>query len=204
MNVDVGRRSQELAEQATAYLLERHSPAGNRVGWMMIASVFVEAWDLLARGREMRVPSRLWTASNEAVVAYLRSVFQADGSVSVQGGSSRVAIGVIGERWTEDLQVLLLRLGIYSRRLRKQERRSNRSDLHEIQVNMRSERLRFAERIGFLSAGKSARLAASRPSPGPRSGPPRPLKPRSPDGFRLTASSAGTRPAPTGRSRSSS
>jgi MFS family permease len=37
---------QELAEKATTYLLERHSPAGNRVGWMMIASIFVEAWDL--------------------------------------------------------------------------------------------------------------------------------------------------------------
>jgi ribonucleoside-diphosphate reductase alpha chain len=122
---------------------------------------FVEAWDLLVRGRDMRVPSRLWTASNEAVVAYLRSVFQADGYVTVQGGSSRVAVGVIGERWTEDLQVLLLRLGIYSRRLRKQERRSDRSDLHEVQVNMRSERIGFAERIGFLSAGKSARLTAS-------------------------------------------
>ena len=39
-------RSQHLSDEATAYLLERHSPAGNRVGWMMIASIFVEAWDL--------------------------------------------------------------------------------------------------------------------------------------------------------------
>jgi len=122
---------------------------------------FVEAWGLLARRHEMRVPSRLWTASNEAVAAYLRSVFQADGYVTVQGGSSRVAVAVIGERWTEDLQVLLLRLGIYSRRLRKAENRSDRSDLHEVQISMRSERTRFAERIGFLSADKSARLAAS-------------------------------------------
>ena len=45
MDVQV-QQSQELANQATAYLLERHSPAGNRIGWMMIASIFVEAWDL--------------------------------------------------------------------------------------------------------------------------------------------------------------
>jgi ribonucleotide reductase alpha subunit len=122
---------------------------------------FVEAWGLLARRHEMRVPSRLWTASNEAVAAYLRSVFQADGYITVQDGSSRVAVAVIGERWTEDLQVLLLRLGIYSRRLRKAESRADRSDLHEVQISMRSERTRFAQRIGFLSADKSARLAAS-------------------------------------------
>ena len=122
---------------------------------------FVEAWGLLARRHEMRVPSQLWTASNETVAAYLRSVFQADGYVTVQGGSSRVAVAVIGERWTEDLQLLLLRLGIYSRRLRKLERRPDRSDLHEVEINVRSERTTFAERIGFLSADKSARLAAS-------------------------------------------
>jgi ribonucleotide reductase alpha subunit len=122
---------------------------------------FVEAWGLLARRNEMRVPSRLWTASDEAAAAYLRSVFQADGDVTVQGGSSRVAVAVAGERWTEDLQVLLLRLGIYSRRPRRPGQRSDRPDLHEVHVDVRSERARFAERIGFVSAGKAARLAAS-------------------------------------------
>jgi hypothetical protein len=29
------QQSQALAHEATAYLLERHSAAGNRVGWMM-------------------------------------------------------------------------------------------------------------------------------------------------------------------------
>ena len=45
--VDVAfNASQELADRATAYLLERHSPSGRRIGWMMIASIFIEAWDL--------------------------------------------------------------------------------------------------------------------------------------------------------------
>ena len=46
------------------------------------------------------VPARLWAAPNEAVTAYLRSLFQADGYVTVQGGSGRVAFAVISERWT--------------------------------------------------------------------------------------------------------
>jgi adenosylcobalamin-dependent ribonucleoside-diphosphate reductase len=122
---------------------------------------FVESWGLLARRHELRVPARLWNAPNQAVAAYLRSVFQADGYVTVQGGSGRVALAVISQRWTEDLQVLLLRLGIYSRRLRKAESRPDRSDLFEVQISMRSERSTFRSKVGFLSAGKMAELDAS-------------------------------------------
>ncbi len=122
---------------------------------------FVESWGLLDRRHEMRVPARLWNASNEAVVAYLRSVFQADGYVTVRGGSGHVAVAVISERWTEDLQVLLLRLGIYSRRLRKADARLDRSDLFEVCISMRSERATFRSKVGFLSARKVATLDAS-------------------------------------------
>lgn len=39
--------SQEAAmDAATSYLVGRYSPKGNRVGWLMIASILVEAWDL--------------------------------------------------------------------------------------------------------------------------------------------------------------
>jgi ribonucleoside-diphosphate reductase alpha chain len=106
-------------------------------------------------------PARLWNGSNESVAAYLRSIFQADGYVTVQGGSGRVAFAVISERWTEDIQVLLLRLGIYSRRLRKAEPRPDRSDLFEVQINVRSERAAFRSKVGFLSAAKAATLDAS-------------------------------------------
>ena len=122
---------------------------------------FVESWGLLARRHELRVPMRLWSAPNEAVAAYLRSVFQADGYVTVQGGSGHVAVAVISERWMEDLQVLLLRLGIYSRRLRKADARPDRSDLFEVSISMRSERATFRSKVGFLSAKKVATLDAS-------------------------------------------
>ena len=122
---------------------------------------FVESWGLLARRHELRVPARLWNAPNEAVAAYLRSLFQADGYVTVQGGSGRVAFAVISKRWTEDIQLLLLRLGIYSRRLRKADPRPDRSDLFEVQISMRSERSAFRSKVGFLSAGKATTLDAS-------------------------------------------
>ncbi len=126
---------------------------------------FVESWELLARGTEIRVPSRLWTATHEEVCAYLRSIFQADGYVTVarEPGSERARIGfaVIGERWTEDVQLLLNTIGIYSRRTRKLEARDDRHDMHEVSISIGSERARFAELVGFVSSAKRERLRDS-------------------------------------------
>jgi ribonucleotide reductase alpha subunit len=126
---------------------------------------FLERWELFARGTEMRVPRCLWTASHDTVAAYLRSIFQADGYVTVQrhssGASARVGFAVIGEKWTEDIQLLLNVLGIYSRRRRKREKREDRYDLHEISISIGSERARFVELIGFISIEKQRRLLES-------------------------------------------
>jgi MFS family permease len=37
-----------VVDNAVRYLVDKYSPGGNRVGWLMIASIFVEAWDLYA------------------------------------------------------------------------------------------------------------------------------------------------------------
>ncbi|HUR84534.1 MAG TPA: LAGLIDADG family homing endonuclease [Solirubrobacteraceae bacterium] len=126
---------------------------------------FVDRWNLMERGTEMSVPFQLWTASHEEISAYLRSVFQADGWVSVrrEGGceSARVGFAVIGERWTEDIQILLGTLGIYSRRAHKPERRDDRHDMYEVAISIGSERARFAELVGFVDARKQGKLLAS-------------------------------------------
>ncbi len=123
---------------------------------------FVERWSLLARGTDMRVPTPLWTASHAEICAYLGSIFQADGYVTVRRDrgqeSGHVGFAVIGERWTEDVQLLLNVVGIYSRRLHKRESRSDRHDLHEVSISIGSERARFAELVGFISATKQAKL----------------------------------------------
>jgi len=126
---------------------------------------FVERWGLLARGTDMRVPECLWTASRDEIAAYLRSIFQADGYISVRRDNgcenARIAFAVIGERWTEDVQILLGSLGVHSRRTDKVEKRTNRHDLHEVAVSIGSERARFAELVGFISEPKQARLLES-------------------------------------------
>ncbi len=126
---------------------------------------FVERWELLARGTDIHVPGRLFTASHDEVVAYLRSLFQADGYVAVRRDgdteNARVAFAVIGERWTEEVQLLLNLLGIYSRRTHKVEKRDDRHDMHEVAIAIGSERARFAELIGFVGREKSDKLLAS-------------------------------------------
>ncbi|MGI8597373.1 MAG: LAGLIDADG family homing endonuclease, partial [Thermoleophilaceae bacterium] len=126
---------------------------------------FVERWQLLERRHDIRVPERLWTATHDEISAYLRSVFQADGYVTVRRENGyqagRVGFAVISERWTEDIQLLLNVLGIYSRRLHKHEPRADRSDLHEIAISIGSERARFAELVGFVDEAKRAKLSES-------------------------------------------
>ena len=40
-------RSQKAAmDEAVQHLVTNYSPHGNRVGWLMMASILVEAWDL--------------------------------------------------------------------------------------------------------------------------------------------------------------
>ena len=99
------------------------------------------------------------------MVAYLRSIFQADGYVSVRRENdcenARVSFAVIGEQWTEDVQLLLNTIGIYSRRTQKVEPRTDRHDTHEVAVSIASERARFAELVGFPGAEKQAKLLES-------------------------------------------
>ena len=39
-------QQQVLMDRAVSHLVTHHSPSGQRVGWLMIASILVEAWDL--------------------------------------------------------------------------------------------------------------------------------------------------------------
>ena len=75
--------------------------------------------------------------------------------------NGRVAFAVIGERWAEDIQLLLNVLGIYSRRQRKDGEADNRHDLHEVSISIGSERARFAELVGFVGADKQRKLLES-------------------------------------------
>ncbi len=53
---------------------------------------FVERWDLMPRGLDMRVPPHLLTAPLPVVAAYLRSVFQAEGYVVASATAAQSSV----------------------------------------------------------------------------------------------------------------
>jgi ribonucleoside-diphosphate reductase alpha chain len=122
---------------------------------------FVQKYDLMRRGTEIRVPRAILGASNDAVAAYLKSVFQAEGYAMIHGESAHIALAVIAQGWARDLQVLLTRCGVYSRVRQKKEKREDRYDLWEVDISIWTERWQFARRVGFISSRKSGVLRES-------------------------------------------
>jgi ribonucleoside-diphosphate reductase alpha chain len=127
---------------------------------------FVERWDLLARGVDMKVPERLYDAPLPVVAAYLRSVFQAEGFVSARAASTVVEVDMIPERLIRGMQRLLLRFGIYSRVGFKNDSRTDRKGCWALRIQTAGDRRIFADEIGFLDPVKSAKLERSFELPG--------------------------------------
>ncbi|MEX2090853.1 MAG: LAGLIDADG family homing endonuclease, partial [Candidatus Paceibacterota bacterium] len=126
--------------------------------------VFVNKYDLLKRRQQIRVPEILWKSGREAIIAYLRSVFQAEGFVSIRKGrdqSAHLAFDTISGKWMEDVQILLYGLGIYSRLRNKKDGRENREDLVELDISMGSERQKFSKLVGFIGKEKQFKLLES-------------------------------------------
>jgi ribonucleoside-diphosphate reductase alpha chain len=127
---------------------------------------FVERWDLLTRGVDMKVPERLYDAPLPVVAAYLRSVFQAEGFVSARAASTVVEVDMIPERLIRGMQRLLLRFGIYSRVGFKNDSRTGRKGCWALRIQTAGDRRIFADEIGFLDPVKSAKLEHSFELPG--------------------------------------
>ncbi|WBB57078.1 adenosylcobalamin-dependent ribonucleoside-diphosphate reductase [Verrucosispora sp. WMMD573] len=127
---------------------------------------FVERWDLLTRGTDMRVPQRLFTAPLPVVAAYLRSIFQAEGYVSARERSTLVAADMISEELIRGVQSLLLRFGIFSRVSFKADPRPDRKGAWTVRIQNDGDRDLFATHIGFVGAEKMAKLEAGFAKPG--------------------------------------
>ncbi|MDP3731222.1 MAG: vitamin B12-dependent ribonucleotide reductase [bacterium] len=126
---------------------------------------FVEKYELLKRREKIRVPDIMWKSSPKAIAAYLKSIFQGEGYVSVRktkrDEAGRLAIATISQDWMHDIQILLYGLGIYSRILKKEEKRPDREDLHELMIGNGSEKIKFADLIGFIGNDKQVKLLAA-------------------------------------------
>jgi ribonucleoside-diphosphate reductase alpha chain len=130
---------------------------------------FVEAWGLRARGVDMTVPERLFTAPLPVVTAYLRSLFQAEGYVCVGERSAVVGFDMISEGIVRGAQALLARFGIFSRVRFKADRRPDRHGCWSLTIRSLGDRVAFADEIGFIDPTKAGKLLASLELEGHRS-----------------------------------
>ena len=117
-------------------------------------------------GASRRVPESLWKAPREAVRGFLQAVFTSGGMVNGAGRERKapsVRLDGSDDRFLKDLQILLQNFGVLST---VRERRggsgsaSVTSTGYELMV-AGAHGHRFAQRIGFLSATKQARLEAA-------------------------------------------
>jgi len=131
---------------------------------------FVESYELLARSTAMDVPSKLWGAGRDVLVAYLRSLFQADGCVRLRldRGTSDIVFGTISPKLARSVSLLLHNIGIYNRIVRCNDSRQDRQPYYQVVIAWKSAKARFAELIGFISSDKRERLAVALQQPGRR------------------------------------
>ncbi|MHB8185905.1 MAG: vitamin B12-dependent ribonucleotide reductase [Dermatophilaceae bacterium] len=122
---------------------------------------FIERWGLMARGVDMVVPERLFTAPLPVVAAYIKSIFQAEGYVSARERSTMVAFDMVSEDLVRGVQSLLLRFGIFARVTRKDDPRENRLGAWSLAIQNGGDRALFEDSIGFICPTKRAKLTAS-------------------------------------------
>ncbi len=122
---------------------------------------FVSKWELRARGMDMGVPPRLLVAPLPVVAAYLRSVFQADGYVSLKERGALVGLDMISEGTVRGVQSLLARFGIFSRVRFKNEVRPDRRGCWSLAIRALGDRRAFDDEIGFIDPEKAQKLAKS-------------------------------------------
>jgi ribonucleoside-diphosphate reductase alpha chain len=122
---------------------------------------FVEKYGLLRSSADHAVPPMILRAGREAQAAYLRALFQAQGTVRLRSYWARLAdvtLTTTSAALAHGVQALLLNLGIYSRLGRGAETRESRRTPYVVSIAHAGPRARFRDLVGFVSDDKRERL----------------------------------------------
>ena len=113
-------------------------------------------WDC---GRyDKRVPHAIMRSPRPVVQAFLRGLFETDGGV--EAGGKTVSFSTACPELAREVQVLLLNLGIVSRRKSRWNKKTKR-DYYLLSVRGLKSRTLFAERVGFVTHKKMDPLCDS-------------------------------------------
>jgi ribonucleoside-diphosphate reductase alpha chain len=123
---------------------------------------FVEEYGLAQTSLTAFVPDIIMKGSLAEKAAFLRSLFQADGTVrmrTVDGrNSGDIVLTTISEELAHGVQLLLLSMGIYSNVSPVDDSREDRHRSYQVVIAYFSERLKYEQLIGFVSGKKKVKL----------------------------------------------
>lgn len=108
---------------------------------------------------EKTTPSIILKSTKSNVISFIRGLFDTDGGAYYYEDSShkyKVAIALTSEQLVDEIQVLLLGLGIVGSRSINVSGR--KKPLHTLEISDKQSIIFFREKIGFISSAKSAKL----------------------------------------------
>lgn len=157
---DVVGRLQELIGRV--FNLDAHiDDTGRNCLLVWAGSYFIPRWmraNGLAKSNafDAHIPEAVLAGGAQTVAAFLRGLFESDGSIS----NGVVTFVTASERLAREVQIALLGLGIVSTRrsIEPGEGRYGESLRHEVRLTGSAEVLRFREKVGFASKRKQALL----------------------------------------------
>jgi DNA polymerase I-like protein with 3'-5' exonuclease and polymerase domains/intein/homing endonuclease len=153
-DADVAEWLAAICKRLLGYDAKRYSYRG--VIELRIFSKQIKEWLQQNSSAKNHVPGFLWTAPTEIVTAYLRGLFEADGSVQ-PGAMGRVSFSTIHEQLAREVQQLLATVGVAARR-HKTEHGKGCGFIWIVTIPAAWKR-RFQETVGFISTRKKQTLA---------------------------------------------
>ncbi|MGO9410431.1 MAG: adenosylcobalamin-dependent ribonucleoside-diphosphate reductase, partial [Spirochaetia bacterium] len=125
---------------------------------------FVDRYDLLDKSSGKKIPETILKGGSAAQRAYLRSLFQADGTVRLRSRKSRtsdVVLTTTSRDIADGVQTLLLNLGIYCRVQQGVDARPSRATPYHVSIGYAEARDLFRQHVGFVSTEKQSKLAVA-------------------------------------------
>jgi len=125
---------------------------------------FVNRYGLLDTATRGAIPALILRGGRATQTAYLRSLFQADGTVRLRDRASRTSDVVLTTTATgiaAGVQTLLMNLGIYCRVQQGVDARPDRATPYHVSIGYAEARELFRERVGFVSMEKQSKLAVA-------------------------------------------
>ena len=129
-----------------------------------VRNVIAEWLDALGifglRSHEKRVPGRVFKQHADGIAQFLRHLWATDGCIRMRGGKTTypaIYYASSSERLAQDVQSLLLRIGINARLARVSQGRKGRDQFHVI-VSGKDDIVRFALRVGAVGRYKNDSL----------------------------------------------